>query len=113
MTTRVHLAEDWMADGVRIFVVQTINGRDHVKRIGLPTGVHTSSDWEPVPQSTDVAPTVFLRDDEARALLAKLQEHFHGGDDTRQLRADYNDERARVDRLIGIVDGVLGRALPS
>lgn len=48
-------------------------------------------------------PTIRLRDDEALALLDALLTHYRGGSDTRQLRKDYEAERARVDRLINYV----------
>jgi hypothetical protein len=58
--------------------------------------------------SLEVKPTIQLRENEARALLAELLRHFQGGDDTRQLRKDYEAERARVDTFIAaVVDGRL------
>lgn len=44
-----------------------------------------------------------LTEDEARALYEALARHFGGAPDMAQLRADYNDERKRVDRLIGFL----------
>lgn len=46
-----------------------------------------------------VKPTFTLTDGEARALLEALTRHYHGAEDTRALRRDYDDERKRVDRL--------------
>jgi hypothetical protein len=45
-------------------------------------------------------PSLRLPDDVALALLEGLLEHYRGGHDARQLRADYQDERKRVDKLM-------------
>jgi hypothetical protein len=44
-----------------------------------------------------------FRDDVAKALLDALLEHFHGGSGNRELRKDYDAERARVDKLMQAV----------
>lgn len=62
--------------------------------------------WEPYEAGTEVAPSLRLPDEVARALLDALHLHFAGASDTRSLRADYNHERGRVDRLIGaLIEG--------
>lgn len=49
---------------------------------------------------------LWLAEDEARALYEALADYFgHTGNDGRALRRDYEDERKRVDRLIGAVIG--------
>lgn len=53
-----------------------------------------------VPENTECPPTISLRDDEAHALLEELLRHYQGSENTRQLRKDYEAERARVDKLI-------------
>src|SRR6266851_2557313 len=57
--------------------------------------------WEEYDSENPVnqEPSLRMDSDMARALLEELTRHFHGADDTRQLRLDYNAERARVDRL--------------
>jgi hypothetical protein len=45
-------------------------------------------------------PTFALEDSVARALLDALTRYFHGAEDTRQLRKDYEHEKSRVDKLI-------------
>ena len=48
--------------------------------------------------------TLRIEEDEARALYEALGEYFgHAGASTMALRADYNAERKRVDRLIEAV----------
>jgi hypothetical protein len=49
--------------------------------------------------SVDLEP-LRLREDLARALLTALLKHFDGGEDTRNLRRDYDAERKRVDTFI-------------
>jgi hypothetical protein len=59
-------------------------------------------EWEHVADAAAGAtkPTLVLEDDEARALLDALTRHFHGAEDTRALRRDYDAERQRVDKMI-------------
>jgi hypothetical protein len=46
-------------------------------------------------------PTLDVPDNLGRALLGALAAHYGGVSEVRQLRKDYDAERARVDRLIG------------
>lgn len=50
--------------------------------------------------AADTGPSLNLPDELARALLEALVRHYHGAEDTRHLRRDYEAERARVDRFI-------------
>jgi hypothetical protein len=45
-------------------------------------------------------PLLTLDDDMAMALLDALQRHYQGNSDTRALRADYDAERKRVDKMM-------------
>jgi hypothetical protein len=45
------------------------------------------------------SPPMVLTDDIARALLQELIRYYHGAEDTRSLRRDYDHERGRVDKL--------------
>lgn len=57
--------------------------------------------WDPLDSAgADVAPTLVIGQDEARALLDALTRHFQGAGDTRALRRDYDRERDRVDKLL-------------
>lgn len=58
------------------------------------------------PATAELEPSLTLREEHARALLDALITHFNGGENTRQLRKDYEAERARVDRLIGVLTSV-------
>jgi len=53
-------------------------------------------------------PTLTLTDDMARALMEELTRHYHGADDSRALRRDYDAERKRVDDLTGHLAFALG-----
>jgi hypothetical protein len=112
---RVQIAEGF-AFGFGVAVL--IADRPGENAAGMPYralhfGEGGSREWEHV---TDVyagrAPTLVLEDDEARALLDALTRYYHGAEDTRALRRDYDDERKRVDRLTSIL-GDLAKALVS
>lgn len=47
----------------------------------------------------DQAPTLRIPTDAARALYDALAQHFGGTSNSKQLRADYDAERGRVDKL--------------
>lgn len=53
------------------------------------------------------APSMQFTDDLARALLDALADHFGNTSGGRQQRADFEHERGRVDRLIGVMEGVV------
>jgi hypothetical protein len=54
---------------------------------------------EPLPEgAAPIEPTMRLSDEYGRALLDALTRHYHGAEDTRALRRDYDAERARADR---------------
>jgi hypothetical protein len=61
--------------------------------------------WSEVPEGREYKPTLTVPEAHARALLDALSAHFQGAENTRQLRKDYDAERARVDRLIEAVTG--------
>jgi hypothetical protein len=73
------------------------------------TLVRQQHDVEPC---LEVQPTFTLTDGEARALLEALIRHYHGAEDTRALRRDYDGERARVNQLIGHL-AAIGRQLAA
>ncbi|PZG12952.1 hypothetical protein C1I95_24735 [Micromonospora craterilacus] len=55
-------------------------------------------------------PSLRMDEDVARALYDALAEHFGHAAGGRQQRADFEHERGRVDRLIGMVGGALTAA---
>lgn len=97
MKAIAYVRDDILLRGVQIAV--SPDG-ERVRAFGPTTDLLEVADGcEP-----DRAAWLHLRMDEARALYEALAEHFgHAGHDIRNLRQDYNAERARVDRLIGAV----------
>lgn len=60
--------------------------------------------WEPYPPPGIVVdPSFSVSDDAAKALLDALLDHYRGGSDARLARADFENERARADKLIDAV----------
>jgi hypothetical protein len=55
--------------------------------------------FEPHRNGELLEPNLALDDITGRALLDALMRHYHGAEDTRALRRDYDAERARVDKL--------------
>lgn len=102
---RAYIHEDIAALGIDVTIVMhppegSLEPRHRILR--LADGDPWRSGWEPAePGTPDVKPTLRLGAEEARALLDALTVHFHGAEDTRALRRDYDAERGRVDRLIG------------
>lgn len=72
------------------------DGRTHsvVTEIGVDSVVLTRVD-----EATET-PKLRLPADVARALYDALAQHFGGTSNSKQLRADYDAERARVDKFI-------------
>jgi hypothetical protein len=61
-----------------------------------------SLSWDEIDPAEAVdRPTFRLDHEQARAVLDALTSHFHGAEDTRALRRDYDAERKRVDQLTG------------
>lgn len=90
---------DHLTMRIRVSIGYTTDERAHyVTQIGGDAGAILTPG-----ELGAIGPTLDIPEEVARALLDALTRHFHGGSDTRQLRADYDAERARVDRLIAII----------
>lgn len=87
-----------------IVAVYIADETDHGYRYVQADGTVLSIDKDDL-AVLDLAPSLTLREDQARALLDALLTHFNGGSNTQQLRKDYDAERARVDLLIGKLAG--------
>lgn len=97
---RAHVTDDFYGGSVRIFIVQHPAEGSAQARYILRLGADGARAMEEVAEAHVVTdPTLCLGDDEARALLDALMRYYHGAEDTRALRRDYDDERKRVDRL--------------
>lgn len=101
---RGYITEDRLGSAVRISLVQEQPPNDQnpplILRINND-GVAPSYRWEPIDPGAETQPTLTIHQDTARALLDALTRHFHGAEDTRALRRDYDCERERVDVLTG------------
>jgi hypothetical protein len=101
---KVFINGDFAMDGVRIWIVNEtpsdINGP--AKRWVYHRDGNNIS-WDEAETGVLVEPTMTLQDDIARALHEELTRHYHGADDSRALRRDYDAERARVDKLTGAI----------
>jgi hypothetical protein len=76
---------------------------------GEGEGAFTVHTWEQVDPAESTRPTLTLGHEEANALLRGLAEFYGGVDDQRALRRDYDNERGRVDKLIGaLIDSANG-----
>ena len=105
MTVTAHVHQSgWSPDSVTVTLAyrHADNGPYSVLHFAVhddgETLIRQVHDVEPC---SDVQPTFTITDGEARALLEALTRHYSGTEDTRALRRDYDDERQRVDRLIG------------
>jgi hypothetical protein len=109
---RAYVTDDNWGMGVGIAIVLHLgeDGRSPAKVLRLhENGAH---EWEAVPEAVRVDATLKLEDDAARALLDGLMRHYHGAEDTRALRKDYDAERGRVDKLTATLGDVV-KALVS
>lgn len=94
----IHIQEDFIPMGVRIYVTSKIGS---ARSFLQPDG----TTWITVEMSEyalrdEIKPTVTLPMGIAEEVLQALTRHYHGADDARMLRKDYNDERERVDTVL-------------
>ncbi|HET9893688.1 MAG TPA: hypothetical protein VFQ44_01895 [Streptosporangiaceae bacterium] len=89
-------------DSVAIAVLRVPSDGDGPRQILRLGDDHLAAKWEDLPDTptSDFTPTLTLNDSVTRALLDALTRHYHGADDTRALRRDYDAERVRVDRAL-------------
>jgi hypothetical protein len=108
MTIRAYVQDDYRSFGLSVlFVLET---EDHPREIARFTD-GSFVRWEQVAPGDAIEPSLVLPDgDFARALLDTLTRHYHGAEDTRALRRDYESERSRVDQLIGTVSKIADQA---
>lgn len=104
----------FMPDGVQVAIVNDMPGdgvSEPSRRIARFDS--TGLSWEPVEPFAIAAPTFTLTDDMARALMEELTRYYHGADDSRALRRDYDAERKRVDNLIGHLTFIAANLVPG
>lgn len=100
----VHVIDNYIAGGVRVYVVNDLGGEKQILRNPGRLGF---DNWEPIEPNVDVEPTFALRDDESRALLEALVRHYQGAEDTRALRKDYDAALKRADAKDQVLADVL------
>lgn len=98
MTARAHIEDDFLRDGVAIYLGQKHDGVTDVMAFDDPTWVRSDT-------AVTTGPSLRLPESVARALYDALAVHFHGVSDTQTLRTDYLAERRRVDQLITYLTG--------
>lgn len=97
---KVYIVEQRIGAGVDISIVSHGQHRDDVSAI-LRLDEHGYSSWEALrDESREVRPSFSLSSDQVRALHEALTQHFHGAEDTRALRKDYDHEKQRVDKML-------------
>jgi hypothetical protein len=103
MSTEAHIETDFIGQGIAVNVIRRNGDRiDVLMDLGT---VDTFPVWRTVEPATQAPPGLRIPDDVAKALLDALLDHYRGGHDARELRKDYNAERARVDIFIKHITG--------
>jgi hypothetical protein len=118
---RAHVADSWNAHGVNVSIVLKDDEHSratHILRyreVGEGDEKYLIHQWEPVDPDIGMSrPTFALPYEVATTLLGALHSHFQGVDDRRALRADYDKERGRVDKLTdAVIDLAKGLAQPA
>lgn len=104
MSTEAHISVDYVSQGIKVIVIRRNGDRVEIlKDLGSNT---TFSVWEAVDPNTQAPSEIRVPADVAKALLDALLDHYRGGHDARQLRKDYDAERARVDLFIKHAIGI-------
>jgi hypothetical protein len=96
MTYRIRIEQDARVDGIAVQIAERLADGAVIRQVR-----YERTDAVVVPEASMPAPSLVLSDDLGRALLDALAAHYGGTTGGRQQRADFEHERARVDRLIG------------
>lgn len=104
MTARANVTDRPWSDGIAVYLTRTAGEHRFIVRPGA-TGMDEQAVIEP---GVDPGPSMLLADDMAMVLLDALAAHYRRATDTGNLRADYDAERARVDRLTDALIRELG-----
>lgn len=90
---RAYVEQNFAMQGISIYL-----GMKHSDGMTMIKSVTT--ELQTLPEGAIAAPSLVMEDDLGRALLDALITHYGGATNVRQLRADYEHERGRVDKLI-------------
>lgn len=108
---RAYAHPERFGDVIALSLVRTpesgeYESKPRVLRLGQSDDGFQTVTWETFEPQGTVEPTLRLGIEEALALQGALSELQHGTSELRKLRADYDAERARVDKLIGTLSAV-------
>jgi hypothetical protein len=96
MTFEVRISDDFMIDGVAIYIA--IKDGPGSRRL-LRLHEDGSQEWKEIAPLTTTEPTLKIPGEAAQALLDSLLRHYQGASDMHTVRADLLNERNRVDKL--------------
>jgi hypothetical protein len=98
---RVAITDDFQLDGIAVIIGMRYDAQETAIIHFTPEGYNSI---ERVPPMNQVEhPTFRIQHEFARALRDALNRYYGDTYDDRALRADYKDERSRVDRLISAI----------
>ena len=97
----VHVTDGRFGDGIRVYIVHEVADGKFISRPGC------SPSLEKITDDVIDEPSIMLGGEEARAFLDALTRYYHGAEDTRALRRDYDAERARVDSQSHLIADIL------
>jgi hypothetical protein len=98
MTWRIRIQPDAAMDGIAIQVARRVGDSGHIEQVRWSRDSQVISGGEAL--AVMPAPSIIFDDDLGRALLDALSSYYGGTTGGLQQRADFEHERARVDRLI-------------
>lgn len=96
MTAIVKVVDQPWADQLAVYLITEVGGHRLIQR---PNHVNGPAVLDAITAGNDPGPSLHLDYDTARALMDALARHFGQVTDSTGTRADYDAERARVDRL--------------
>jgi hypothetical protein len=105
----VHVHEQLISDCLDVFIVRKGDGLRAVLHMTDQPFRFRWDDLGPLEASVSdsvLEPTFVLPYDSGRALLDALTRHYHGAEDTRALRRDYDAERHRVDMQNAVISDI-------
>ena len=95
MTFEAHVTDDFMIDGIAIYISDKQGSGRRILHV-----TDNGQSWESLESLAAVTdPTLKLHGEAARALLDALLRFYQGSADTQTLRADLLHERNRVDKI--------------
>jgi hypothetical protein len=102
---QVRIREQYVSDCLDVYIINVRDGERRLLHMDDSVTFRWDDFGSPDHAVTDsvLEPTFVLPFDSGRALLDALTRHYHGADDTRALRRDYDAERKRVDEQAAVI----------